>query len=132
LEVGEGAARALLAADVDSVVEMRLGVRGEFAALKVAHHGAGSSSGAGFLAGARPRIAVISCGRHNPFGHPDDGALARLAATGARVRRTDRDGTAWIEIGPEGAGEIAWRHADLEASEILRAAPTAPAARGTL
>lgn len=132
LEVGEGRGRALLAADVDSLVEARLGLDGALAALKVGHHGASSSSGTTFLARHRPRVAVISCGRHNPFGHPDPGAIARLEQVGASVRRTDRDGTVWLELGPEGAREIAWRDREIGDAPAVRPAPTSREAGGAL
>jgi competence protein ComEC len=63
----------------------------------VAHHGSRSSTGAPFLAAARPRVAVISVGARNPFRHPSPEALARLEAAGARVYRTDRDGAVILE-----------------------------------
>ncbi len=47
--------------------------------LKVAHHGSGNASSRRFLEAVRPDLAVISAGAGNPFGHPDDGALERLA-----------------------------------------------------
>jgi competence protein ComEC len=114
LEVGEGAARAWLAADVDSTIEDRFARVEGCAVLKVAHHGAASSSGTRFLARLRPEWAVVSCGAHNPFGHPDPRALARLSAGGARLRRTDRDGTVWLELGTDGVREVDWRHDDVE------------------
>lgn len=109
LEAGAGRCRALLAADVDSAVEAALATEGPIALLKAAHHGAGSSSGAEALARLRPRLAAVSCGRRNPFGHPDPGALARLARAGAETHRTDREGTLWFEIGPDGAALLDWR-----------------------
>jgi competence protein ComEC len=109
IEVGEGRGRALLAADVDSTVERDLTVAPDLAALKVAHHGSGSSSGATFLARSRPRLGVISCARRNPFGHPDAGVLARLAAAGARVARTDREGAIWLELSDAGVRRLDWR-----------------------
>jgi competence protein ComEC len=109
LEVGEGSGRALLAADVDSTREESLAVAPRIAVLKVAHHGSGSSSGARFLARARPLLAVISAGRRNAFGHPDPGALARLIAAGAIPLRIDRDGAVWLELSASGVRRIDWR-----------------------
>jgi competence protein ComEC len=109
LEIGAGGGRVLLAADLDSTGEALLGTRGPLAALKVAHHGAAGSSGATFLARARPALAAVSCGRRNAFGHPDPGALARLAAAGARVVRSDREGALWLECSPAGARRLDWR-----------------------
>lgn len=129
LEVGGSGARALLAADIDSTVEASLGL-GPIDVLKVAHHGAASSSGARALQLWRPRLALISCGRHNPFAHPDPGALERLSRAGASVHRTDREGTIWLEIGPGGVQQIDWRSAFAREERAL-AAP-APAAGHTL
>ena len=61
--------------------------------LKVGHHGSNSSTGAAFLKKVQPKYAVISVGTGNDYGHPAQGTLDRLAAIGATVYRTDRDGT---------------------------------------
>jgi competence protein ComEC len=61
--------------------------------LKVGHHGSRTSSGADFLAAVSPRFATISCGVRNRFGHPVPEIVARIAARGVRVWRTDRDGS---------------------------------------
>lgn len=60
--------------------------------LKVAHHGSNGSTGERLLQVALPKVAVISVGRHNRFGHPHLGTLYRLRGIGARILRTDRDG----------------------------------------
>lgn len=60
--------------------------------LKVGHHGSRGASSAAFLKRVAPRVAVISCGRFNSYGHPAPDALARLKDIGAEVFRTDRDG----------------------------------------
>jgi competence protein ComEC len=60
--------------------------------LKVGHHGSRTSSTPAFIAAVAPREAVISVGCRNRFGHPYPSTLATLAAAGARVWRTDRDG----------------------------------------
>jgi competence protein ComEC len=60
--------------------------------LKVGHHGSATSSSPAFIAAVAPREAIISAGCRNRFGHPSPSTLATLAAAGARVWRTDRDG----------------------------------------
>jgi len=95
LRIDYGLASFLLASDIEAPAEQALvASRAPLRAtvLKVAHHGAGTSSTAGFLRAVAPTAAVISVGTRNPYGHPDAGVLERLAATGARVYRTDRDG----------------------------------------
>ena len=61
--------------------------------LKVAHHGSRHSSSGRFLAAVGAAEAPISVGAGNPFGHPTPEALSRVGASGATIRRTDRDGT---------------------------------------
>ena len=60
--------------------------------LKAGHHGSKNATGDDWLARLRPRQAVISCGRHNRFGHPAPATLARLDAHGVQTFRTDRQG----------------------------------------
>ncbi len=59
--------------------------------LKVPHHGSRYQD-LDFLTGLRARLALVSVGADNDYGHPDPGLVAALAATGADVRRTDLDG----------------------------------------
>ena len=61
--------------------------------LKVAHHGSSTSTSAAFLAAVRPRVALVSVGAGNSYGHPDRGLLADLAAMRVPVLRSDRLGT---------------------------------------
>jgi competence protein ComEC len=65
--------------------------------LKVGHHGSHTSSSREFLAAVAPSEAVVSVGSRNRFGHPAPATLATLAASGARVWRTDRDGSVVVE-----------------------------------
>jgi competence protein ComEC len=64
--------------------------------LKVGHHGSKNSTTQEFLDAVAPRIAIISSGEDNPYGHPSPELLERLEASGARVLRTDRDGAVHI------------------------------------
>jgi competence protein ComEC len=67
--------------------------------LKVAHHGSDDAGLAALLDRIRPRLAVVSAGAGNPYGHPTAGTLATLSAHGARVLRTDVDGEVEIYVG---------------------------------
>jgi competence protein ComEC len=67
--------------------------------LKVAHHGSDDAGLAELLDCTRPRLAVISVGADNPFGHPTPATLATLAGHGVRTLRTDRDGTVVLDVG---------------------------------
>jgi competence protein ComEC len=60
--------------------------------LKIGHHGSRNSTTAEFLAAVKPRLAIISVGEDNSYGHPNAELLERLASAGIRVLRTDRDG----------------------------------------
>ncbi len=89
-----GGLRALFTGDIGSDAERRLARDYDLRAhvLKVPHHGSRFSSSEPFVSEVRPRVAVIGVGK-NRYGHPTPDVLERLAAVGARVLRTDRDGT---------------------------------------
>lgn len=59
--------------------------------LKVAHHGSKSSTSQEFLNKVSPKIAVISCGTYNTYGHPNKGTLSKLKKINSIVYRTDLD-----------------------------------------
>ncbi|HEY2222065.1 ComEC/Rec2 family competence protein [Actinomycetospora sp.] len=59
--------------------------------LKVPHHGSRSSLPA-FVTAAHARLALVSVGRGNSYGHPNPAMMGLLAGTGALVRRTDQAG----------------------------------------
>lgn len=61
--------------------------------LKIAHHGSRTSSTAEFLAAVLPRVALISVGAGNRYGHPSPEVVQALAAGGAEVLRTDAQGS---------------------------------------
>jgi competence protein ComEC len=105
LRVEFGAVAMLLTGDAQSEAEARLlghgGTELRADVLKVGHHGSAYSSTPEFLAAVRPRAAIISCGRHNVFGHPSPMTLDALRTAGATIYRTDRDGG--ISIDTDGA-----------------------------
>ncbi|MGW4288634.1 ComEC/Rec2 family competence protein [Streptomyces sp. NPDC004673] len=59
--------------------------------LKVAHHGSAYQD-PDLLRLTAPRVALISCGTGNPYGHPAPSTVTALRSAGATVLRTDRDG----------------------------------------
>ncbi|OGJ85045.1 MAG: hypothetical protein A2268_16145 [Candidatus Raymondbacteria bacterium RifOxyA12_full_50_37] len=106
LSISNGTCTALMAADINFESEKRLlDCPGELSAtiLKAPHHGSKTSSSTAFLAAVAPDAAVVSVGSGNPFGHPSDEAIARLAQTNAVVLRTDRNGSITI-YGKKGGG----------------------------
>jgi competence protein ComEC len=98
--------RALLTGDAEAPVESQLLARGQLGpvdVLKVGHHGSESSTTQELLAVVQPRIAIISCGTDNEYGHPHAITLEHLAAVpGITVHRTDIEGT--VEVVADGGG----------------------------
>jgi competence protein ComEC len=93
-----GGHRLLLSGDAEQAVESELTGRGlpRLDLLKVGHHGSATSTTPALVAQTRPRLAVISVGADNRYGHPSPGTLARLQGVGARVLRTDLDGSVTV------------------------------------
>jgi competence protein ComEC len=92
-----GSVDALLTADAESGVTGRLPLP-PVEILKVAHHGSADDGLPALLERLRPRVAVISVGTGNDYGHPAPSTLAALSdAASLRLFRTDRDGTVIVE-----------------------------------
>ncbi len=85
----------LLMGDAEKRLEYQLlFLRSDLAAdvLKVGHHGSKTSTTDEFLRAVSPKTAVISAGRKNRYGHPNQEVLDRLGSAGVRVLRTDQEG----------------------------------------
>jgi len=96
----------LLAGDIGTSSEAAL-LRGDRAALAaqvvlVPHHGSGRSSGAAWVAAVAPRLALVSAGHRNRFGHPRADAVARWNAVGAEVLNTAESGALRVWLGGQG------------------------------
>jgi competence protein ComEC len=81
LRVALGQVSFLLTADIGRSTELELVTHRaplNSTVLKVAHHGSDTSTSPEFLAVANPRIAVISAGKDNTFGLPNQEVLGRL------------------------------------------------------
>jgi competence protein ComEC len=70
--------------------------------LKVGHHGSRTATGDSLLNAARPRLAIMSVGNRNRYGHPDPGVIDRLVRHGVRILRTDRNGSIVVRVAPDG------------------------------
>ena len=90
--------RLLITGDISGEVEQSLLPLGHVDVLQVAHHGSGASSCREFLEDLSPEHALISCGRNNDYGHPHAVVLERLEAVGARIWRTDEQGSIVVRI----------------------------------
>jgi competence protein ComEC len=95
--VSYGEVDALMTADAESNVTGALRVP-PVEILKVAHHGSDDPGLPSLLDRIRPKIAVISVGEHNDYGHPDPATVAALESEpGLALYRTDRDGRIVVE-----------------------------------
>lgn len=70
--------------------------------LKVGHHGSETASTLDFLRAVAPSIAVIEVGVKNQFNFPKEDTLWRLGKVGAKILRTDLNGTIKIKSNGEG------------------------------
>jgi competence protein ComEC len=106
-----GGRAALLTGDAGAPAEAELlaaGALPRIDVLKVGHHGSRTSTTAAFVSATRPRVALLSCGRRNRFGHPAPETLATLSRFCVPVVRTDERSDARVELLPA-ATRLAWR-----------------------
>ena len=95
LLVQYGKTRFVLTGDAETEAEgVMLDAHADLACdvLKAGHHGSKNATSDDWLSRLQPRFAVISCGRHNRFGHPAPSTLARLDAHSVQIFRTDHQG----------------------------------------
>lgn len=65
--------------------------------LKVGHHGSDTSSGERFIQAVAPELSIISVGKDNSYGHPNQEIIQRLEEKGSQIYRTDEVGNIFIE-----------------------------------
>ncbi|HTL15503.1 MAG TPA: DNA internalization-related competence protein ComEC/Rec2 [Thermomonas sp.] len=92
-DIGQYAERALLRRDPDA---LRSDV------VFVAHHGSAGSSDPGFVAATGARLALVSSGAGNRFGHPRAEVVARWCGAGAEVVDTARSGALRVWLSADG------------------------------
>lgn len=104
LHVSYGEFSMLLTGDVSGQGEILLAEQlqkqkiHEVTVLKVAHHGSRYSTTENFLDVLSCKVAVISCGEGNQYGHPAPELLSRLESKGVLIYRTDKAGCVTIRV----------------------------------
>ena len=73
-----------------SIVSSRIRIKSTL--IKVGHHGSNSSSTVEFINAVRPKVAIISVGKGNDYGHPHEAALKRIQTYASEIYRTDLQG----------------------------------------
>jgi competence protein ComEC len=103
LRIVYGDESVLLAGDVERAGARRLAGMGaaiRSTVLKVPHHGSSGPAVPTFIQAVSPKLAVISVGEENTFGHPSDEMLRELDHVEAKIMRTDMDGAVTVKIEP--------------------------------
>lgn len=96
LRASFGTGSVLFTGDLSERAEAKMlldGIDVSAQVLKVGHHGSRFSSSDAFLAAVHPRLAVISVGKDNHYGHPSPETLERLRVRGIPMRETMEEGT---------------------------------------
>ena len=100
-------ARLLSTGDAEQAEEaalLRKGGIGPADILKAGHHGSRTSTSPELLAAVQPRTVVISCGARNRYGHPARHTTRAISGAGARLWRTDQNGSVRVQFSPSGYG----------------------------
>lgn len=95
----------LMTGDIEEEAERQILRRWDLPPLdlmKVAHHGSRTSTAEEWLDHTRPRMAVISSGRNNRYGHPSLEVVERLEQHGVHLWRTDRNGAVTFTLDESG------------------------------
>lgn len=99
----DGAPQLVMTGDLEREGEERLAAAGvmprDVGVWKAGHHGSATSGSEVFMATARPRVVLVSCGAGNRHGHPSHGPYLAGGDT-SRVLRTDLAGTITVDWGP--------------------------------
>lgn len=135
LQVEAGGERLLVAGDITAAAEDRLLLaarrRGDEAlradALVVPHHGSRSSSTPAFIDAVAPRLALMSVGYRNRFGHPRPEVVERYRERHVQVLRTDQSGALRLTLG---GGAVQPQQQRALARRYWRSTPPGAAAAG--
>lgn len=96
VKVAYGTTSFLMMGDAEDINEYKMidaGLELQADVLRVGHHGSDTSTTEAFVEAVQPSYAVISCGAHNRYGHPDESVLETLEKCGVEILRTDEKST---------------------------------------
>jgi competence protein ComEC len=91
-------ASSLLDTNGQTLKMPELMLQGPIDVLKVAHHGSKTSTSNNWLQAYQPKMAVISVGASNVYGHPHPTVVERLQQRGIQIMRTDRMGEVQMTV----------------------------------
>ena len=94
--VTHGNNKFLFTGDAESEAEsniIRNGINIDCNVFKAGHHGSRTSNSLELLKAATPEYVVVSCGEDNSYGHPHAGPMNEFRSMGAKLFRTDEQGT---------------------------------------
>lgn len=91
LRIGEKS--FLFMGDAEHYAERQITQNVDADVLKIGHHGSSGSTSQEFFGRVSPQMAVISCGKDNPYGHPHREIIELLESNKISYYRTDTDGT---------------------------------------
>ncbi|MFT5359741.1 MAG: competence protein ComEC [Candidatus Paceibacteria bacterium] len=104
LRVVYGESEVLLTGDASKKVEKFLvskyGSRLESDILKLGHHGSKTSTSESFLETVSPKMAVVSAGEGNRYGHPHDDVVDKVKNLGLDIYSTSEGRPILMEISP--------------------------------
>ena len=104
MTVRVGSARILFTGDAEGPEESWLLEHAQDAlgadVLKVGHHGSSTSTTRAFLDAVHPRVALVSVGARNTYGHPSPSVMQSLTDAGITTLRTDKLGTVMLRFFP--------------------------------
>ena len=97
LEVVADKTKILLTGDAEKTILDQLYVK-NIDIYKVSHHGALNGNSKELLNSAKPKFCIISVGEDNKFDHPHKVVLEELFKSGCIVKRSDLDGTVYLNF----------------------------------
>lgn len=95
-----GEFKILLTGDAGAQISNQIENMPNVDVLKIPHHGSQTSLDEQFLNKVKPRLAIISVGKNNSYGHPAPETIKILSDKEIKILRTDEDGE--IEIITDG------------------------------